>query len=76
LRYLECLKLDDGTDLLWDGKRRQVAGASIPTTFPARTQLLAAGYLVLEELQGANEEELTSAGLSATQAAAVVAAIG
>jgi hypothetical protein len=70
------LSLDDGTDLLWDGKRRLITGVSIPTTFPARTQLLAAGYLVLDELQGADEPELTNAGLSATQAAAVVAAIG
>jgi hypothetical protein len=42
---------------------------------PARGELLAAGYLVVEEVDGADETELTNAGLSPQQAAAVLAAV-
>jgi hypothetical protein len=42
---------------------------------PARGELLAAGYLVVEEIDGADEAELTNAGLSPQQAAAVLAAV-
>ena len=59
----------------WDGKRRGLPGTALPTTFPALTELGAAGYLVLEEVQGADASELTQAGLSSPQAAAVLAAL-
>lgn len=66
----------DDTDLMWDGKRRAIAGTAIPAEFPARAALLRAGYLVVEELDGANASELQAAGLSSSQSAAVLAAIG
>lgn len=59
----------------WDGIRRGEPGTAIPTTFPARALLVAAGYLVVEEIDGADETELTNAGLSPQQAAAVIAAV-
>ncbi len=59
----------------WDGIRRGLPGTAIPTTFPARAELAAAGYLVVEELDGADTTELTNAGLGPAQAAAVLAAM-
>lgn len=71
-----ALRLQDDNEAVWDSKRRSISGTSIPTGFPARTELLAAGYLVTEELDGSDTIELTAAGLTSTQAAAVLAAIG
>jgi hypothetical protein len=61
--------------MAWDGIRRGEPGTAFPTTMPARGELLAAGYLVVEEVDGADEAELTNAGLSPQQAAAVLAAV-
>lgn len=71
-----ALRLQGDNEAVWDAKRRAISGRSIPASFPARTQLLAAGYLVTEELTGSDTTELTAAGLSSSQAAAVLAAIG
>jgi hypothetical protein len=76
LQYKRGLRFDDGTDPIWDAKRREIAGTDLPATFPAKSLLNRAGYLVLEELQGANQTELMRAGLSASQAVAALAAIG
>jgi len=70
------LRLGDDTDKVWNGKRREIPGTDLPQDFPARAALLLAGYLVTEELDGANTRELQAAGLTSTQAAAVLAAIG
>lgn len=61
--------------LAWDAKRRTLSGTSIPADFPALAALTDAGYLALEEIDGATQSELTAAGLSITQAAAVLAAM-
>jgi hypothetical protein len=63
------------TEMAWDGIRRGEPGTTLPVTVPARAELVAAGYLVLEEVEGADETELTNAGLSPQQAAAVLAAV-
>jgi hypothetical protein len=75
LKYRENYAADDDLWYSWDAKRKSIAGTELPASFPARTALLAAGYLVLEEIQGASETELITAGLRASQAAAVVAAL-
>ena len=75
LRYAYFYRINDNMYLAWDGKRRLEPGTAIPTTFPARAALTAAGYLVLEEIEGADTDELTRAGLSTSQAAAVLAAM-
>ena len=76
LKYAYNARLgEDDRATVWDAKRRLVPGTTIPVSFPARTALLAAGFLVLEEIEGADETELTTAGLSTLQAAAVVAAL-
>lgn len=73
-----CAAIRDQTDMdpVWDAKRRAIAGTALPSNFPARSLLIAAGYLVTEEVAGADETELTARGLSQDQAAAVIAAIG
>lgn len=75
LQYRAALPYSDDSEQVWDGKRRTLLGTDIPATFPARAALISAGYVVLEELRGADETELTRAGLSSQQAAAVVAAL-
>lgn len=76
LKMRRGLRLGDDTDQLWNGKRQEIPGTELPQNFPARAALLSAGYLVTEELDGANASELQAAGLTSTQAAAVLAAIG
>ena len=76
LKYAYSVRFDDDLWSVWDAKRRAIAGTSIPAAFPAREKLTAAGYLVTEELAGSNASELRRAGLSSSQAAAVLAAIG
>jgi hypothetical protein len=63
-------------EAVWDAKRRAISGTALTTAFPSYNALTAAGYLVEEELDGADESELTAVGLSNSQAAAVIAAIG
>lgn len=62
-------------EMAWDGIRRGEPGTTLPQNLPARSELLAAGYLVVEEIDGADADELTGAGLSSQQAAAVIAAV-
>jgi hypothetical protein len=76
LKYVATLRDDDEICQSWDVKRRTLPGTDLPASFPARSQLLSAGYLVLEELQGADQLELTRLGLSNAEATAVLAAIG
>lgn len=75
LKYHLARLTGQGDPGAWDGKRRLLPGTSIPSTFPAASVLAGAGYLVLEEVTGADATELTNAGLSAAQAAAVLAAM-
>ncbi len=62
--------------MLWLGKQRAIAGTALDADFPHLTTLDAADYTTTEDLDGATEEELqTNAGLSRSQAAAVLAAL-
>lgn len=65
---------DDAADV-WNTKRRSLPGTTLPSTFPALTELNAAGYEVIEEVTGADATELTNAGLTPAQATAVLAAL-
>lgn len=69
--------VDNGSpvSVAWDGIRKGEPGTELPQNLPARGALIAAGYLVVEEIDGADEDELTGAGLSSHQAAAVIAAV-
>lgn len=76
LEYKRAFARSDEMESVWNGKRKACEGTTIPDAFPCRAQLLAAGYLALEEIRGADTNELSRAGLSSAQAAAVIAAIG
>ena len=55
--------------------RDEIPGTAIPDDFPHRTQVLAAGYAAVEDLQDATEDELRGKGLSSRAARAVIAAL-
>jgi hypothetical protein len=76
VKYRRAVELEDDNESVWDAKRREIAGTQFPADFPARSLLISCGYLVREEVEGATDLELRRAGLSRSQAAAVVAAIG
>ena len=62
--------------LTWKGIRLELApGDELPTTFPFRSILIAAGYDELDLLNGATEDEISrNVGLSPFDAKAVVQA--
>lgn len=59
----------------FNAKRLAEPGTQLPATFPHRAAVLAAGYLVIEELDGETQSELEASGLTQSQAASVLAAI-
>ena len=76
LKMRAAARDNPGLDAVWDANRRAIQGTEIPATFPYRSRLVAAGYLVLEELDGADANELSKqAGLLDFEAAAVLAAL-
>jgi hypothetical protein len=76
LEQRRALARSEEMESVWDGKRKACEGTPIPDAFPYRSQLISHGYLVLEEIRGADARELSRAGLTSAQAAAVLAAIG
>jgi hypothetical protein len=75
LRYRLALEQSSNLADVWDAKRRAIPGTELPSDFPARAALIAYGYLVTEEIAGADATELSRSGLSGSQAAAVLAAL-
>lgn len=60
---------------VWEAKQLEQEGASLPAEFPARAKLVAAGYVALEDIHGAEPAELTTnASLSMREAIAALAA--
>lgn len=56
----------------WQKIRLDTPGTEFPVDLPWQQELLNADYLVLEEVDGAPEEELVKAGLSRKQAQDIV----
>lgn len=54
--------------LAWRSRRLAETGTALPAGLPARAALLAAGYLALDEVDGAEVIELQRAGLSSADA--------
>lgn len=75
LKALELSRYDTDEALyrVYLGKKRSEPGTAIPPHFPARAALVSAGYEALEEIDGADEDELIFCGLSHSQATAVIA---
>lgn len=59
---------------VWWGKQEAQPGTPFPATFPFQAELVAAHYKALEDLNGADQQELISAGLAFFKAKAVLAA--
>lgn len=59
----------------WRAKQEALAWPALPTDFPGRAVLTAAGYTTVRDLDGADLDELTDLGLTRVAAAAVLAAM-
>ena len=60
---------------IWRGKQEAQPGTPLPATTPHLTKLATLGYEMVEDVDGATQEELESAGLTRREAAAVLAAL-
>jgi hypothetical protein len=69
--------LKDGLDIWreWQGKHLEQPGTDLASDFPSKTALESAGYVAIEDFDGATSAELVAAGLTTRQAAAVLTAI-
>lgn len=65
-----------GQASVWKGKQEAESGTALPSTFPYLTELAAAGYSTVEDIDGADADELyANAGLNARQSALVIDAL-
>jgi hypothetical protein len=55
--------------------RDEVPGTDLPSDFPRRAEVLAAGYSAVEDLQDVTEDELVERGMSRRAAKTVIAAL-
>lgn len=70
---------EDATELAktWLSKQAAIAGTALADDFPTKSQLEAAHYSTVEDIDGADEDELViRVGITRAQAAAAIAAIG
>lgn len=70
------LLCESAFEAVWQGKQEGEPGTALPTTFPSRDALVAAGYSTKEDLDGAHAVELEkTVGLSKRDAQAVLKAL-
>ncbi len=75
-RLAAALAGDEELAAVWRSKQEATTGTALPEGFPLAAKLALAGYLVAQDLDGADEGELaTNADLSSREALAVIAAI-
>lgn len=72
-RFFARQQLDE--EGLWIGKQEAEPGVALPATFPHIADLTGFGYTTIEDLDGADEFELTCVGLSTIEAKAVLVAL-
>ena len=60
--------------LLFKAKQVEIVGTDLPLSFPGRDALIAAGYTAIEDVRGAESEELTELGLTEDDANAAIEA--
>ena len=65
---------DESIEAQWHAKQIEVVGTVLPSAFPFLS-LLGTFYTTVEDLNGANVEELRDFGLSRREAEAVIAAV-
>jgi hypothetical protein len=58
----------------WRAKQEAEPGTALPTTFPHRDRLVAAGYSTKEDLDGADATELAWSGFGSRDATAILEA--
>lgn len=63
---------DDGPEMVFRALRLAAYGTPFPPDFPSRSRLIAADVLALEEVRGADPNELRTYGLSTRQAEALI----
>ncbi len=73
-REAQC-RGDSGIASAWYAKQLEQPGTTLDAAFPHKAALAAQHYVAVEDLDGATIEELQQAGLTAAQAAIVLAAI-
>lgn len=66
---------DKGLELVWHGKQLAEPGTALPASFPFIAELEAAGYVAVEDLDGADACEVESIGLTAPETDLVMAAL-
>ena len=66
---------DDPNAQNWQAKHLAVSGTSLPVDFPGLATLATAGYTTVEDVNGADLDELKVAGLDHTTANDALAAI-
>lgn len=68
--------LDNDQDGIWRSKQEAEAGTPLPAGFPLLERLAECGYTAVEDLDGADENELvTVAGFRSREAKEVLAAL-
>lgn len=65
---------ESDAELVWAGKQEAQPGTALADSFPFLTELGQLGYSKVEDLDGADEDELVRAGLTTNQARRVLAA--
>lgn len=60
---------------VWRWKQERQPGTALPDTFPLLTELDAAGYTTVEDLDGADVAELVRASFTSSQAKRILAAL-
>lgn len=73
-QFLEGDRNSESLKQVWWGKQEGQPGTAFPAGFPFQAELIAAHYKALEDLNGADQEELINQGLKFFQAKAVLAA--
>jgi hypothetical protein len=66
---------DKALELVWEGKQLAEPGEALPTDFPYAARLIALGYVALEDLAGADAEELTDQGFTSRESTEILAAL-
>lgn len=64
-----------GQDGVWRSKQESEPGVALPATFPFLSTLAPCGYETVEDVDGADVDELRELGLSRLEAEAVLTAL-
>lgn len=71
----EAIEGEEGLASVYQGKHAAEPATPLPANFPARSKLVAARYVAVEDVLGADPPELIGLGLSPREADAVRAAL-